>query len=142
IRPLFAEGYKNDTQVIVTVVQHDLENNPDILSMIAASAALTLSGVPFMGPVGGARVGYIDGEYKLNPLLDEMPESKLDLVVAGTSEAVLMVESEAKELDEETMLGAVMFGHRSFQPVIEIGRASCRERVWSSAAGVGVEGEG
>ena len=119
IRPLFAEGYKNDTQVIVTVVQHDLENNPDILSMIAASAALTLSGVPFMGPVGGARVGYIDGEYKLNPLLDEMPESKLDLVVAGTSEAVLMVESEAKELDEETMLGAVMFGHRSFQPVID-----------------------
>jgi polyribonucleotide nucleotidyltransferase len=119
IRPLFAEGYRNDTQVIVTVVQHDLENNPDIVAMVAASAALTLSGVPFMGPVGGARVGYINGEYVLNPHLDEMPESKLDLVVAGTSEAVLMVESEARELDEETMLGAVMFGHRSFQPVIE-----------------------
>jgi len=119
IRPLFAEGYKNDTQVIVTVMQHDLENNPDIVAMVAASAALTLSGVPFMGPVGGARVGYINGEYKLNPHIDEMPESKLDLVVAGTSEAVLMVESEAQELDEETMLGAVMFGHRGFQPVID-----------------------
>ncbi|MBN9072056.1 MAG: polyribonucleotide nucleotidyltransferase [Rhizobiales bacterium] len=119
IRPLFVDGYKNDTQVIVTVVQHDLENNPDVVAMVAASAALTLSGVPFMGPVGGARVGYINGEYKLNPHIDEMPESKLDLVVAGTSEAVLMVESEAKELDEETMLGAVMFGHKGFQPVIE-----------------------
>ena len=119
IRPLFAAGYKNDTQVIITVMQHDRENNPDVLSMVAASAALTLSGVPFMGPVGGARVGYINGEYKLNPHIDEMPESKLDLIVAGTTEAVLMVESEAKELDEETMLGAVMFGHRSFQPVIE-----------------------
>ncbi len=119
IRPLFADGYKNDTQVIITVVQHDLENNPDILSMVAASAALTLSGVPFMGPVGGARVGYINGEYVLNPHLDEMEESKLDLVVAGTSEAVLMVESEAQELDEKTMLDAVMFGHKGFQPVIE-----------------------
>jgi polyribonucleotide nucleotidyltransferase len=119
IRPLFAEGYKNDTQVIVTVMQHDLENNPDIVSMVAASAALTLSGVPFMGPIGGARVGYINGEYKLNPHVDEMPESKLDLIVAGTSDAVLMVESEAQELDEETMLGAVMFGHRGFQPVID-----------------------
>lgn len=119
IRPLFADGYKNDTQVIVTVVQHDLENNPDIVSMVAASAALTLSGVPFMGPIGGARVGYINGEYVLNPHLDEMPESRLDLVVAGTQDAVLMVESEAKELDEETMLGAVMFGHKGFQPVIE-----------------------
>jgi polyribonucleotide nucleotidyltransferase len=119
IRPLFADGYKNDTQVIATVMQHDLENNPDIVAMVAASAALTLSGVPFMGPVGGARVGYIKGEYVLNPHLDEMPESKLDLVVAGTSEAVLMVESEAQELDEQTMLGAVMFGHRNFQPVIQ-----------------------
>src|SRR5690606_30147764 len=113
------EGYKNETQVIITVLQHDLENNPDIVAMVAASAALTLSGVPFMGPIGGARVGYIGGEYVLNPLVDEMPESQLDLVVAGTQDAVLMVESEARELDEETMLGAVMFGHRSFQPVID-----------------------
>ncbi|WP_062114410.1 polyribonucleotide nucleotidyltransferase [Aureimonas sp. AU40] len=119
IRPLFAEGYKNDTQVVVTVLQHDLENNPDVVSMVAASAALTLSGVPFMGPIGGARVGYINGEYKLNPHVDEMAESKLDLVVAGTQDAVLMVESEARELDEQTMLGAVMFGHRGFQPVID-----------------------
>ncbi|MET0294143.1 MAG: polyribonucleotide nucleotidyltransferase, partial [Phenylobacterium sp.] len=119
IRPLFPEGYKNETQVIVTVLQHDMENNPDVLAMVAASAALTISGVPFMGPIGGARVGYINGEYVLNPHLDEMPESKLDLVVAGTGDAVLMVESEAQELDEETMLGAVMFGHRAFQPVID-----------------------
>src|SRR3954470_14769563 len=119
IRPLFAEGYKNDTQVVVTVLSHDLENDPDIVSIVATSAALTLSGVPFMGPVGGARVGYINGEYVLNPHLDEMPESKLDLVVAGTGDAVLMVESEAKELDEATMLRAVMFGHRGFQPVID-----------------------
>jgi len=119
IRPLFADGYKNETQVIVTVLQHDLENNPDILSMVAASAALTLSGVPFMGPIGGARVGYINGQYVLNPNIDEMPESKLDLVVAGTSDAVLMVESEAQELPEDVMLGAVVFGHNGFQPVID-----------------------
>ncbi|WP_105984388.1 MULTISPECIES: polyribonucleotide nucleotidyltransferase [unclassified Brucella] len=119
IRPLFVDGYKNDTQVVITVLQHDLENNPDILSMVAASAALTISGVPFMGPISGARVGYIDGEYVLNPNIDEMPESKLDLVVAGTSEAVLMVELEAQELPEDVMLGAVMFGHKSFQPVID-----------------------
>jgi len=119
IRPLFAEGYKNDTQVVVTVVQHDLENDPDILSIVATSAALTLSGVPFMGPIGGARVGYINGEYVLNPHIDEMEESKLDLIVAGTGEAVLMVESEAKELPEDVMLGAVMFGHKGFQPVID-----------------------
>ena len=118
IRPLFADGYKNDTQVVLTVLQHDLENDPDIVAMVGASAALTLSGVPFMGPIGAARVGYIGGEYVLNPHVDEMPESSLDLVVAGTTEAVLMVESEAKELDEETMLGAVMFGHKAFQPVI------------------------
>ncbi len=119
IRPLFADGYKNDTQVVVTVIQHDLENNPDIISLIGASAALTLSGVPFMGPVGGARVGLIGGAFVLNPTVDEMPESKLDLVVAGTGDAVLMVESEAQELDEDTMLGAVMFGHKAFQPVID-----------------------
>ncbi|GAA5098595.1 polyribonucleotide nucleotidyltransferase [Bartonella acomydis] len=119
IRPLFADGYKNDTQVIVSVIQHDLENNPDILAMIAASAALTLSGVPFMGPIAGARVGYCNGQYVLNPHIDEMPESKLDLVVAGTESAVLMVESEAQELPEDIMLGAVMFGHKGLQPVLD-----------------------
>ncbi|MEO3386580.1 polyribonucleotide nucleotidyltransferase [Mesorhizobium sp. CAU 1741] len=119
IRPLFADGYKNDTQIVVTVVQHDLENDPDVLAMVATSAALTLSGVPFMGPIAAARVGYIGGEYVLNPHLDEMPESKLDLVTAGTTDAVMMVESEAHELSEEVMLGAVMFGHKAFQPVID-----------------------
>ena len=119
IRPLFADGYKNDTQVVLTVLQHDLENDPDILAMIGASAALTLSGVPFMGPIGAARVGYIGGEYVLNPQVDEMPETKLDLVVAGTGDAVMMVESEAHELSEEVMLGAVTFGHKAFQPVID-----------------------
>ena len=119
IRPLFADGYKNETQVVVTVLAHDLENDPDVVALVAASAALTLSGVPFMGPIGGARVGFIGDEYVLNPTLEEVKESSLDLVVAGTSDAVLMVESEAKELPEEIMLGAVMFGHRHFQPVIE-----------------------
>ncbi len=119
IRPLFAEGYRNETQVIVTVLSHDMENDPDVLAMVAASAALTLSGVPFMGPIGAARVGFVEGAYVLNPPIDEMPNSKLDLVVAGTADAVLMVESEAQELDEQTMLGAVMFGHREMQPVIQ-----------------------
>ena len=119
VRPLFADGWRNETQVIVTTLSHDLENDPDILAMIAASAALTLSGAPFMGPLGAARVGFVNNEYVLNPLLDEMTESQLDLVVAGTQDAVLMVESEAKELTEEVMLGAVMFGHRHFQPVID-----------------------
>jgi polyribonucleotide nucleotidyltransferase len=119
IRPLFAEGFRCETQVIATVLSHDLENDPDIVAMVAASAALTLSGVPFMGPIGGARVGYVGGEYVLNPLLDQMEESKLDLIVAGTVDAVLMVESEAKELSEDVMLGAVMFGHAGFQPVID-----------------------
>jgi polyribonucleotide nucleotidyltransferase len=119
VRPLFADGWRCDTQVIVTVLSHDLENDPDILAMVAASAALTLSGVPFMGPIGAARVGFINNEYVLNPQIDEMPESQLDLVVAGTADAVLMVESEAKELSEDIMLGAVMFGHRHFQPVID-----------------------
>ncbi len=119
IRPLFAEGWRNETQVIVTTLSHDLENDPDVLAMVAASAALTLSGAPFMGPIGGARVGFTDNEYVLNPTIDEMKESKLDLVVAGTQDAVLMVESEAHELTEEVMLGAVMFGHRHFQPVID-----------------------
>ena len=119
VRPLFADGWRCDTQVIVTVLSHDLENDPDILAMVAASAALTLSGVPFMGPIGAARVGFINNEYVLNPQIDEMSESQLDLVVAGAQDAVLMVESEAKELSEDIMLGAVMFGHRHFQPVID-----------------------
>jgi polyribonucleotide nucleotidyltransferase len=119
IRPLFADGYKCETQVIATVLSHDLENDPDIVAMVAASAALTLSGVPFMGPIAGARVGLINGAFVLNPQIDEMIESKLDLVVAGTADAVLMVESEAQELSEDDMLGAVMFGHRGFQPVID-----------------------
>ncbi len=119
IRPLFAKGYKNDTQVTCMVISHDLENNPDIVAMIATSAALAISGVPFQGPIGGARVGLIDGDYVLNPNIDEMDESDLDLVVAGTRDAVLMVESEAKILSEEVMLGAVMFGHEEFQPVID-----------------------
>ncbi len=119
IRPLFADGWRNETQVIVTTLSHDLENDPDILALVASSAALTLSGAPFMGPIGAARVGFVNNEYVLNPLLEEMAESQLDLVVAGTADAVLMVESEAKELNEDVMLGAVMFGHRHFQPVIE-----------------------
>ena len=119
IRPLFAKGYRNETQIICTVLSHDLENDPDIVAMIGTSAALTLSGVPFLGPIAGCRVGYINGEYVLNPQLDEMASSALALVVAGTRDGVLMVESEAKELSEEVMLGAVMFGHRSFQPVID-----------------------
>ena len=119
VRPLFADGWRCETQVIVTTLSHDLENDPDILAMVAASAALTLSGAPFMGPIGAARVGFANGEYVLNPTLDEMAESKLDLTVAGTNDAVLMVESEAKELSEDIMLGAVMFGHRHFQPVIQ-----------------------
>src|ERR687885_1447377 len=119
IRPLFAEGWRNETQVIVTTLSHDLENDPDILAMVAASAALTLSGAPFMGPIGAARVGFSNNEYILNPTLEEMEQTTLDLVVAGTTDAVLMVESEAKELAEDVMLGAVMFGHKHFQPVIE-----------------------
>jgi polyribonucleotide nucleotidyltransferase len=119
IRPLFAKGFKNETQVVITVLSHDMENDPDIVAMVAASAALTLSGVPFLGPIGAARVGYIDGKYVLNPMVDEMPETALDLVVAGTADAVLMVESEAKELSEDVMLDAVMYGHEHFQPVIE-----------------------
>ena len=119
IRPLFADGWRCDTQVIITVLSHDQENDPDIVAMVAASAALTLSGAPFMGPIGGARVAFVSNEYVLNPTIDEMKESQLDLIVAGTQDAVLMVESEAKELSEEIMLGAVMFGHRHIQPVIQ-----------------------
>lgn len=118
IRPLFAPGFKNETQIICTVLAHDLENDPDIVAMVGASAALTLSGLPFMGPIGAARVGYIDGEYVLNPTLEELEASVLDLAVAGTQDGVLMVESEAQELSEEIMLGAVDFGHAQFQAVI------------------------
>jgi polyribonucleotide nucleotidyltransferase len=119
IRPLFAPGFLNEVQVVCTVLSHDLENDPDIVAMVGASAALTLSGIPFMGPIGGARVGYVDGQYVLNPKIDDLKLSELDLVVAGTRDGVLMVESEAKELTEDVMLGAVMFGHRGFQPVID-----------------------
>jgi len=119
IRPLFVEGFKNEVQVVATVLSHDLENDPDIVAMVGCSAALTISGLPFMGPIGAARVGFIDGQFKLNPLHSEMAKSELDLVVAGTAEGVLMVESEAKELSEEQMLGAVMHGHREFQAVIQ-----------------------
>jgi len=118
IRPLFPSGYKNETQVVITVLQHDLENQPDVLAMVAASAALTISGVPFMGPIGAARVGYIDGEYVLNTPIDRRSDSNLDLIMAGTHDAVLMVESEARELSEEVMLGAVMFGHAESRKVI------------------------
>jgi polyribonucleotide nucleotidyltransferase len=131
IRPLFASGFLNETQVICTVLSHDLENDPDIPALIGSSAALTLSGIPFLGPIGGARVGYIGGAYVLNPKVEELENSELDLVVAGTNEGVLMVESEAKELSEGVMLGAVMFGHRSFQPVIqaiiELAEAAAKE---------------
>jgi polyribonucleotide nucleotidyltransferase len=131
IRPLFAQGFLNETQVVCTVLSHDLENDPDIVALVGASAALTLSGIPFLGPIGGARVGYIDGQYVVNPKLDELPNSQLELIVAGTTEGVLMVESEAKELSEDVMLGAVMFGHKSFQPVIqaivELAEAAAKE---------------
>jgi len=119
IRPLFPEGFRNEVQIIATVMSYDNENDPDIVSMIGCSAALTLSGIPFFGPVAAARVGFQDGAYILNPTQEQMKTSQLDLVVAGTAEGVLMVESEAQELPEDVMLGAVEFGHRSFQPVIE-----------------------
>jgi polyribonucleotide nucleotidyltransferase len=119
IRPLFMDGFKNEVQVIVTVLSHDMENDPDILAIVASSAAMTLSGLPFQGPIGAARVAYINGELVLNPLIDEMAKSELDLVIAGTNDAVMMVESEAKELSEKIMLEAVSLGHKGFQPVID-----------------------
>jgi polyribonucleotide nucleotidyltransferase len=119
IRPLFPHSFRNEVQVVATVLSHDLENDPDIVAMIGCSAALTLSGIPFFGPVAGARIGYIDGQYVLNPTAEQLATSKLDLVLAGTTEGVLMVESEAQELSEEVMLGAVTFGHTHFQPVIQ-----------------------
>ena len=126
IRPLFVPGFKHEVLVMCTVLSHDLVNDPDIVAMIAASAALTISGAPFMGPIAGARVGYVDGEYILNPEVEDMhdlrlnPEQRLDLVVAGTKDAVMMVESEAYELTEEEMLGAVTFAHEQIQPVIDL----------------------
>jgi polyribonucleotide nucleotidyltransferase len=137
IRPLFVPGFRNETQVVCTVLSHDLENDPDIVAMIGTSAALTLSGVPFLGPIGAARVGYVDGQYVLNPLLDAMDKSQMDLVVAGTTEGVLMVESEVKELPEDVMLGAVMFGHRAFQEVIQAIIAladACAKEPWDMPA--------
>jgi polyribonucleotide nucleotidyltransferase len=119
IRPLFVEGFKNEVQVVATVLSFDNENDPDVVAMVAASAALTLSGLPFLGPIGAAKVGLIDGKFVLNPLIDEMDQTKLDLMVAGTDSAVMMVESEAHELPEMQMLEAVMFGHKHFQPVIQ-----------------------
>ncbi len=120
IRPLFHESFRNETLVVVTTLAHDLENDPDMVAMVATSAALTLSGVPFMGPIGAARVGYIDGKYVVNPTREQITVSALDLVVAGTKDGVLMVESEARELSEDVMLAAVMEGHRSIQPVIDV----------------------
>src|ERR1700741_4480073 len=119
IRPLFHESFRNETLVVITTLAHDMENDPDIVAMVATSAALTLSGAPFLGPIGAARVGYLDGNYVINPTLEQIEKSELDLVVAGTTEGVLMVESEAKELPEDVMLKAVMFGHKSMQPVLE-----------------------
>jgi polyribonucleotide nucleotidyltransferase len=119
IRPLFPQGFRNEVQVVATVLSHDLENDPDVVALVGCSAALTLSGIPFFGPVAAARVAYIDGQYVLNPTAEQTEASKLDLVVAGTVEGVLMVESEASELSEEIMLGAVTFGHTHFQPVIQ-----------------------
>ncbi|NNE41677.1 MAG: polyribonucleotide nucleotidyltransferase [Marinicaulis sp.] len=119
IRPLFAKGFKNEVLVVAQVLSHDLENDPDVVAMIAVSAALTISGIPFLGPIGAARVGYMDGAYVLNPTIDQMGDTKLDLVMAGTSDAVMMVESEAKELSEDVMLGAVKFGHDAAKDAID-----------------------
>ena len=119
IRPLFHGAYRNETQIVCTVLSHDLRNDPDVVAMIGASAALTISGIPFLGPIAAARVGYMEGQYVLNPSMDELEKSALDLVVAGTREGVLMVESEAKELSEDVMLGAVTFGHEQMIPVLQ-----------------------
>ena len=134
IRPLFPEEFKNEVQLLPTVISYDKENEPDILSIIASSAALAISGMPFMGPVGASRVGFINGNYVLNPSKAELEKSKLDLVVAGTKEAVLMVESEASGLTEEEMLNAVKFGHQGFVPVIQMIEdiaKECRKPEWA-----------
>ena len=119
IRPLFPSAFYHDVQIVATVLSTDPEINPDIPAMLGASAALMISGVPFSGPIGAARIGYIDGNYALNPTTTDLEQSQLDLVIAGTSEAVLMVESEAQELSENTMLGAVVYGHKAMQVAIE-----------------------
>ena len=137
LRPLFAKGFRNETQVICTVLSYDLENDGDVPALVGASAALTISGIPFLGPVGGARVGYIDGDYVLNPRIEQSKDSALNLVVAGTAEGVLMVESEADELSEEVMLGAVMYGHEQMQPVIQAiieFAEQCAKEPWEPAA--------
>ena len=137
IRPLFAKGFQNETQVICTVLSHDIENDPDVVSLVGASAALTISGIPFTGPVGGARVGYNSEKFILNPTPGELKESALNMVVAGTTEAVLMVESEANQLSEEIMLKAVMFAHKEIQPVIntiiELAQ-ECAKEPWKLAS--------
>ena len=120
IRPLFPDAFKNEVQIVCTTLSHDQKNDSDIVAMVAASAALAVSGIPFLGPIGAAKIGYKNGAYILNPTLEEQKTSDLELTVAGTSEGVLMVESEANELSEETMLGAVMFGFENFQPVINM----------------------
>lgn len=120
IRPMFAEGFYNEVQVVATVMSHDIENDPDIASIVGTSAALAISGVPFMGPIAGARVGMINGEFILNPTKTQLAESSLDLVMAGTRSSVLMVESQAQEISEEKMLEAVMFGHKHCQPIIDL----------------------
>ncbi|MDE0387297.1 MAG: polyribonucleotide nucleotidyltransferase, partial [Rhodospirillales bacterium] len=133
LRPLFVKSFRNETQVICTVLSHDLVNDSDIVAMVGASAALTISGLPFMGPIGGCRVGFADGAYVLNPTYEQRAASDLDLVMAGTQEGVLMVESEASELSEDQMLGAVTFGHEAIKPVIEaiIGLAeACAKEPW------------
>ncbi len=137
IRPLFAPGFYNETQVICTVLSHDMENDPDIVALIGASAALTISGIPFLGPIGGCRVGYQDEKFVLNPTLSQRENADLDLVVAGTRDGVLMVESEASELTEEIMLGAVTFGHEKMQEVIDIiidFAESCAKEPWDLPA--------
>ena len=134
IRPLFPDEFRNEVQLLPTVISYDKENEPDVLSIIASSAALAISGMPFMGPVGASRVGFIEGKYVLNPTKKELENSKLDLVVAGTKDAVLMVESEANGLTEEEMLNAVKFGHEKFVPIInmieELAK-ECRKPEWS-----------
>ena len=131
IRPLFHKNYKNETQIIATVLAHDMENDPDIVAMISASAALTISGLPFMGPIGACRIGWDGNNYILNPTIEQMKDQTLDLVVAGTKEGVLMVESEASELSEEIMLGAVDYGHKEIgnviKAIIELAEVAAKE---------------
>jgi len=136
IRPLFPEGFYNEVQVVCTLLSHDLENDPDIVALVGTSAALTISGIPFMGPIAAARVGYRNGEYMINPTKTQMQDTQLDLVVAGTKRSVLMVESEAKELSEDVMLGAVMYGHKHMQPVMDMiidMAESCAKDAWDFA---------